>query len=83
MPDAWPVAGDEYNEWKAGMGDMQASTSGGIVLKKCRVFGSQSGERSGIFLVPFFRYKGEKIALVKTGLYYFLRDNFFQEHTPS
>ena len=83
MPDAWPVAGDEYNERKAGMSDMQASTSGGIVLKKCRVFGSQSGERSEIFLVPFSSIKVKKIAIVETGLYQFSRDDFFQEHTPS
>jgi len=54
------VAGDEYNERKAGMSDMQASTSGGIVLKKCRVFGSQRGERSENLLSPLSAIKVKK-----------------------
>ncbi len=53
MPDAWPVAGDEYNERKAGMSDMQASTSGGIVLKKCRALALKEVKEVRFSLSPF------------------------------
>ncbi|WP_422538741.1 hypothetical protein [Bartonella apihabitans] len=66
------------------MTDIPAPTRGVPLFKKCPAFfDCQRGERSQIFFSPFSAIKVKKIALVKTDLYQFSRDNFFQEHTLS